>query len=46
MVVQESKGKPVFILVDPEGTPCAMQAYSNFADPILAFDTLKILRDG
>jgi hypothetical protein len=37
------KGKPVFILDDPEGTPWVMQAYSAFVDTTLTYDTLKDL---
>ena len=29
------KGKPVFILDDPDGTPWVMQAYSAIVDPSL-----------
>jgi hypothetical protein len=37
------KGKPVFILDDPEGTPWVMQAYSMFVDSTVNYDTLKDL---
>lgn len=37
------KGKPVFILQDPEGTPWVMQAFSQIVDKTLTFDTLKDL---
>jgi hypothetical protein len=37
------KGKPVFILEDPEGTPWVMQAYSKIIDPTLTYDALKNL---
>ena len=37
------KGKPVFILEDPEGTPWVMQAYSKIIDPTLTYDSLKNL---
>jgi hypothetical protein len=38
-----AKGKPVFILDDPDGTPWVMQAYSLIVDPNLAYDDLKAL---
>jgi hypothetical protein len=34
------KGKPVFILDDPEGNPWVMQAYSLIVDPNLNYDAL------
>jgi hypothetical protein len=37
------KGKPVFILEDPEGTPWVMQAFSKIIDPTLTYDSLKNL---
>ena len=37
------KGKPVFILEDPDGTPWVMQAYSNIVDPKLTYDGLQTL---
>jgi len=37
------KGKPVFILEDPEHTPWVMQAYSKIIDPNLTYDSLKNL---
>ncbi len=37
------KGKPVFILEDPEGTPWVMQAFGQIVDPTLTYDTLKDL---
>jgi len=37
------KGKPVFILEDPEHTPWVMQAYSKIIDPTLTYDSLKNL---
>jgi hypothetical protein len=38
-----AKGKPVFILDDPEGTPWVMQAFGQIVDPTLTYDTLKDL---
>jgi hypothetical protein len=38
-----AKGKPVFILDDPEGNPWVMQAYSLIVDPNLTYDSLKDL---
>ena len=35
------KGKPVFIVDDPEGTPWVMQAYSAIVDPSINYDALK-----
>jgi hypothetical protein len=35
------KGKPVFIIDDPQGTPWVMQAWSAIVDPSLTYDTLK-----
>ena len=37
------KGKPVFILQDPEGTPWVMQAFGQMVDSTLTYDTLKDL---
>jgi hypothetical protein len=37
------KGKPVFILDDPEGTPWVMQAWSQIIDASLTYDELKDL---
>ena len=37
------KGKPVFILDDPDGTPWVMQAWSEIVDPSLTYDGLKDL---
>ena len=37
------KGKPVFILDDPDGTPWVMQAYSAIVDPNLTYDDLETL---
>jgi hypothetical protein len=37
------KGKPVFILEDPEGTPWVMQAFGKIVDPRLTYDSLKDL---
>lgn len=37
------KGKPVFILEDPEGMPWVMQAYSNIVDPNLTYEDLQML---
>jgi hypothetical protein len=37
------KGKPVFILEDPDGTPWVMQAYSAIVDPSITYDALKDL---
>jgi hypothetical protein len=37
------KGKPVFILEDPSGTPWVMQAYSMIVDPKLTYDDLANL---
>jgi hypothetical protein len=39
------KGKPVFILDDPEGTPWVMQASSAIVDPNLTYDQLDKLGD-
>jgi hypothetical protein len=38
-----SKGKPVFILEDPSGTPWVMQAYGQLIDTNLTYDGLKDL---
>ena len=37
------KGKPVFILEDPQGTPWVMQAYGQLVDKTLTYDGLKDL---
>jgi hypothetical protein len=37
------KGKPVFILDDPEGNPWVMQAYSQIVDPSLTYEQLEKL---
>jgi hypothetical protein len=37
------KGKPVFILDDPQGTPWVMQAFGQLVDKTLTYDTLKDL---
>lgn len=37
------KGKPLFILEDPEGTPWVMQAFGKIVDPSLTYDGLKDL---
>jgi len=37
------KGKPVFILDDPDGTPWVMQAFSKIVDPSVSYDGLKDL---
>jgi|SRR5271167_66808 len=37
------KGKPVFILDDPDGNPWVMQAYSQIVDPNLTYDQLEKL---
>jgi hypothetical protein len=37
------KGKPVFILDDPQGTPWVMQAFGQLVDTSLTYDTLKDL---
>lgn len=37
------KGKPLFILEDPSGTPWVMQAFGKIVDPSLSYDTLKDL---
>ena len=36
-----NKGKPVFILEDPERTPWVMQAFGQIVDPTLTYDSLK-----
>lgn len=38
-----AKGKPVFILDDPQGTPWVMQAYGQLVDKTLTYDGLKDL---
>jgi len=38
-----NKGKPVFVLEDPTGTPWVMQAYSMIVDPKLTYDDLANL---
>jgi hypothetical protein len=35
------KGKPVFILDDPQGTPWVMQAFGQLVDKTLTYDALK-----
>ena len=37
------KGKPVFILQDPDGTPWVMQAWGQLIDKTLTYDRLKDL---
>jgi hypothetical protein len=37
------KGKPVFILEDPEGTPWVMQAFGQLVDTTLTYDGLADL---
>lgn len=37
------KGKPVFILQDPEGTPWVMQAFGKMVDPDLTYESLAEL---
>ena len=37
------KGKPLFILEDPEGTPWVMQAFSKILDPNLTYEGLTQL---
>ena len=37
------KGKPVFILEDPDGTPWVMQAFGQIVDPSLTYEGLKDL---
>ena len=37
------KGKPVFLLDDPDGTPWVMQAFTTLVDPSLTYDGLKDL---
>ena len=37
------KGKPVFILEDPQGNPWVMQAASLIVDPSETYDSLKDL---
>ena len=37
------KGKPVFILDDPQGTPWVMQAYAAIVDPNLTYEQLAKL---
>jgi len=39
------KGKPLFILDDPDGNPWVMQAYSQIVDPNLTYDQLEKLGD-
>jgi hypothetical protein len=38
-----AKGKPVFILEDPQGTPWVMQAWGQLIDKTLTYDGLKDL---
>lgn len=42
-VMTFEKGKPVFILDDPEGTPWVMQAFAAIVDPNLTYDGLQTL---
>jgi hypothetical protein len=44
-VMTFEKGKPVFILDDPQGTPWVMQASSAIVDPNLTYDQLGTLGD-
>jgi hypothetical protein len=44
-VMTFEKGKPVFILDDPNGMPWVMQAYSDIVDPELTYDDLAKLGD-
>ena len=44
-VMTFEKGKPVFMLEDPSGTPWVMQAYSQIVDPTLTYDDLGKLGD-
>lgn len=44
-VMSFEKGKPVFILDDPNGTPWVMQAYGMIVDPDLTYDGLTTLGD-
>jgi hypothetical protein len=44
-VMTFEKGKPVFILDDPQGTPWVMQAFSDIVDPNLTYDQLEKLGD-
>ena len=37
------RGKPVFILDDPEGTPWVMKSYTNSLDPDLTYENLETL---
>jgi len=37
------KGKPIFILDDPDGMPWVMQAYSLVVDPNLTYNDLQTL---
>ena len=39
------KGKPVFILDDPQGAPWMMPAFSDIVDPNLTYDQLEKLSD-
>lgn len=40
-----NKGKPVFILDGPDGTPWVMQAWGKLVDPTLGYDDLAKLGD-
>lgn len=42
-IMKFEKGKPVFILEDPEGTPWVMQAFGQIIDKSLTYDGLKDL---
>jgi len=44
-VMTFEKGKPVFVLDDPQGTPWVMQASSQIVDPNLTYDQLEKLGD-
>ena len=44
-VMTFEKGKPVFILDDPQGTPWVMQAFSDIVDPNLSYGQLEKLGD-
>jgi hypothetical protein len=44
-VMTFEKGKPVFMLEDPDGTPWVMQAFSQIVDPNLTYDELGKLGD-
>ena len=44
-VITFNKGKPVFILDGPDGTPWVMQAWGKIVDPTLEYDDLAKLGD-